>query len=195
MAVMMIAEVPGGSAEVYDRLNDEMGIRSSADLPEGCLSHVAGPTEDGILVVDVWESPEQLGRFVESRLAPAAEKAGMPEFTPRVLPVHNRVAAGNGTDAGVIMVIPLPQLSTDDYDHMVAAMPAHIADGTGHPSVSHTVAAADEGIIVVDIWGSIDEFAQFAENEIAPAVREMPPIDPQIVPVHNHLRSDVPVAR
>jgi hypothetical protein len=196
MAVMMIADVPGGSAEIYDRVNEEMGIRSNADLPEGCLSHVAGATDDGFLVVDVWESLEHCGRFVESRLAPAAEKVGMPEIAPRFLPVHNRIPAGKGTDSGVILVLAMPQLSTDDYDGLTDAMPAHIADGSAHPAVSHTVGAADEGIVVVDIWGSLDEFVQFAETQIAPAAGEqMPPLDPRIVPVHNHLRADVPVAR
>jgi len=195
MAVMMIAEVPGATTELYDRVNEEMGIRSSADLPEGALSHVAGATEEGLLAVDVWESPEQLGRFVETRLAPAAQKVGMPSFTPRVLPLHNRIAAGKGSHAGVILLMEMPMLSTAGYDALTAMMPAHVADGSAHPAVSHTVAADGDGVVVVDIWGSIDEFVEFAENEIAPAAgSQMPPIDPRIVPVHNHARADAPVA-
>jgi hypothetical protein len=195
MAVLMIAEVHGGTAEHHDRINEEMGIRSSAVLPEGCLSHAAGPTDDGLLVVDVWETPEHFGRFAESRLGPAAEKVGIPEITPRILPVHNRIAAGTGTGSGVIIMIELPGMSTGDYDRLIAGMSAHVADGTAHPAVSHIAAAADEGITVVDIWGSVEEFVEFAESQIAPAAGEqMPPIDPRIVPVHSHMRADVPVA-
>jgi hypothetical protein len=195
MAVMLIADVPGGTTDLYDRMNEEMGVRSQADLPAACLSHVAGATDDGLLVVDVWESPEELGRFMESRLAPAARKQGMPEFTPRILPVHNRIAAGKGTDAGVIIMIALHGLSTDDYDALTAAMPAHIADSSGHPAVSHTAAVDGDSVVVVDVWGSIDEFVNFAENEIAPAAGgQMPPIDPRVVPVHNYARADAPVA-
>jgi hypothetical protein len=196
MAVMMIAELPGVTAELYERVNEEAGIRSSADLPEGCLSHVAGPTDDGFLIVDVWESPEHFQRFVESTIMPVSEKLGLPQFDAQALPVHNRIPAGSGTNAGVLVMIPLPTVSTEQYDAMIAAMPAHVADGREHPAVSHAVAVDGEGVLVADVWGSVDEFVQFAENQVAPAAGSgMPPIDPRIVPVHNHLRADVPVAR
>jgi hypothetical protein len=187
MAVMIIMEVDGFGKDTYDQVNEEMGIRSADDLPEGCIAHAAGPTDSGFLVVDVWESPDAFGRFAESRLGPAAGKLGLPQLTPRMIPVHNRIHSGAGRASGAIVLIETP-LTPEQYDDLTARMPAHVADGSGHPAVSHTAGVEDGRIVVVDIWGSPEEFERFLGEQIAPAAGELPPMEPRIVPAHNHLR-------
>jgi heme-degrading monooxygenase HmoA len=191
MAVLMILDVPGGSPDQYDRVNEILGIRGSEDAPEGLVSHVAGRTDDGMLVVDVWESEGSLQRFVEQRLAAALADAGMPLSEPRVLPVHNHIAQGAGTSAGVIMMAELDALTPVRYDRIVAGMDAHVGDGSRHPAVSHVAGVTEAGgILVVDVWDSAESFGRFAETQMARAAEDvdMGSFEPRFVPVHNRLR-------
>jgi len=56
------------------------------------VQHVAAVTDDGLLVVDVWESPEAFGAFAESQIAPAAAAAGATApIEPRILPAIGRL--------------------------------------------------------------------------------------------------------
>src|SRR5207249_3873176 len=54
MAILIMGEIPANSDQ-YDQISRQMGI-SDDNLPEGLISHVAGPTDGGMEVVDVWES-------------------------------------------------------------------------------------------------------------------------------------------
>ena len=53
-AVVAIAEWEGVTADQYDEMINRMSVVDVA-LP-GSLFHVAGPTENGWRVVDVWDS-------------------------------------------------------------------------------------------------------------------------------------------
>jgi len=46
--------------------------------PKGLILHVAGPTDDGFRVIDVWESRDAWGRFHADRVAPALSALGGP---------------------------------------------------------------------------------------------------------------------
>jgi hypothetical protein len=46
-------------------------------LPDGARLLVMGPAEEGMRVVTIWDSHEQRERFLEERLAPAYEQAGL----------------------------------------------------------------------------------------------------------------------
>jgi hypothetical protein len=192
MAIMMIIEVPGGTVEQYDRANEIMGIRGDDDAPDGLISHVAGKTEDGLLVVDLWESEQALNRFMQERLGAALQQSGMPDARPRMLPVHNHIPAARDTNAGVIVLIEFDGLGTEQYDQLTSHMPAHVRDGSDHPAVSHAFAPTDGGAVVVDVWGSPEEFGQFAESQVAPAMSKAGlggrPIEPRFIPVYNHMR-------
>src|SRR6476660_8804670 len=102
MAVLMILEWEGVTPEQYKQVNDEMGIRSEADAPEGLIEHIAALTDDDELVIaDLWESDQALGKFFESRLAPALRKLEMPQSQPRILPVHNH-QRGTASEGNVL---------------------------------------------------------------------------------------------
>lgn len=90
MAFVVVFEAPGMTASQYDAVDralEAAGQRS----PAGRLYHVAAPTDDGWLVVDVWESEDQLAQFSET-LRPILEKAGAPLVQPRTFPAHNVIA-------------------------------------------------------------------------------------------------------
>jgi hypothetical protein len=189
MAVLMTLEVPGGTVEQYDRANEILGIAAESDAPPGLVSHVCGRTDDGVIMVDVWESLDALDRFAHDRLGDALRDAGMPEVRPDVEPAHN-VIHGAGTEANVIVMITAPGLTVEAYDGLVAGMDAHVGSGENHPAVLHVAAVDTDGNVhVVDLWDSAEAFDEFTRRQIGPAARDaLGPMEPRIVPVYKRLR-------
>ena len=92
MAIGMIMQFTGVHQEQYDAVMEKMGI--AANWPQGIVSHVAGATDVGWVVVDVWESRQQFDSFFETRLKPAFQAAGgLPEPKVTFFQVHNRFPA------------------------------------------------------------------------------------------------------
>ena len=80
MAVCMIFEAPGVTQAQYEQVRDEV---TSDGPPQGVRSHVAGPTESGWCVVEVWDSREAFDRFFSDKLQRALQRAnlnGQPRF-------------------------------------------------------------------------------------------------------------------
>ncbi len=191
MPVMMILDWEGVSPEQYARVNDTMGIHSDADVPEGLISHVAAIDDKGELtIVDLWESEQALGRFVETQLGPALAEAGIPQSQPRIHPVHNHLH-GSAAEDNVLILIEADDTSTDVYDRMAAEMPEHAGDSSGYPWHMHSVATDGTGIVVADLWPSEEAFGQFAAQRIGPAAQKhgMGPMRQKTLKVHNRLRS------
>jgi heme-degrading monooxygenase HmoA len=199
MPVLTMIDMPGVTVEQYERVNELMGIGDGDKAPKGLIEHVAGADENGMTVVDVWESEEALRAFVEGRLRPALAAAGIEpsDEGPRVHPIHNRLD-GAGSEPGVMVLIEVDDQGRQAYEKMITTMDAHAGDGSNHPSVSHTAARTDDGgLLVVDVWESPDAFGKFAEEEIGPAGAEagLGPIEPRMVPVHNTIRGKAGVRR
>ena len=95
MAVVYIFEVPGSGAEHYDEVMRRLG-----DNPPGRLYHVAGPYEDGWMVVDVWETEVEFEEFLAEKLIPAARAADFFASMPLKFPVHNIVEGQGASAAG-----------------------------------------------------------------------------------------------
>lgn len=92
MAVAMLMQAPGLTAEIYDSAMEHLEW-DEKDLPEGFISHYACPTSDGWLVFDVWESQEDFERFAQERLgaALAAATGGQaPPIEPQFFAIHNQ---------------------------------------------------------------------------------------------------------
>jgi hypothetical protein len=85
MAELLVLEFEGFGQADYEKVNEILGIDSETgegDWPEGILTHTAGPTENGWIVIEVWESQEHQDKFMKSRLGPALHTAGV-EGPPR----------------------------------------------------------------------------------------------------------------
>jgi hypothetical protein len=81
MATVMSMSWRGVTPEQYEaarKLVDWEG-----DVADGGLLHIAWFTDEGIRIVDLWESPEHFQRFVESRLMPGVREIGI-EGEPEV---------------------------------------------------------------------------------------------------------------
>jgi len=191
MAVLMVLDLPGATLEQYDRTNEILGIHGDEDAPDGLISHAAGPTDDGVLVVDVWESGEALQSFFDGRgVARAMQEAGAPPGEPRVLPLHNHFEGG-GARAGVLMLAELDDFATDTYDAMAATLTAHTPEDDTHPAVHHAAAVTESGgMLIVDIWESPEAFGAFAQEALAPAgeAAGIDPFEPRFVPIHNRIK-------
>jgi hypothetical protein len=192
MPVLIIMDIEGGTVEQYDHVDRLLGGMTPENAPPGLISHTAGVTDTGIFVADVWESPEAMQQAFEAQLGPALAEAGVPEAQPQIVPVHNHLH-GVGEEAGVIVIVEIDGMTTDDYDHMVADMTAHFDDGGGHPAVSHVAGASDTGLVVVDVWGSEEEFGEFAQSQIAPRAGDrMGAMTTRFAPVHKHVPVKTP---
>lgn len=85
MAVFLVIEVPGATREQYEAVVKGLG---EPELGEGQSYHVAGPSDGGWCVVDVWESREHFDRFVQERLGEQLQRAGLSQPNITEVPVH-----------------------------------------------------------------------------------------------------------
>ena len=86
MSVAVVYDVPGMTEAQYDQVMRDLDDAGAA-VPSGRVAHVAAGVPGGWWVMDVWESPEHLERFVPV-LVPILVGAGVTPPTPIVLPVH-----------------------------------------------------------------------------------------------------------
>jgi hypothetical protein len=93
MAVMMMMEWSGVTREQYDAVRKIVNFEGNA--PKGGLFHVAAFTDSGLRVNDLWERAEDFQSFVEQRLMPGVQQAGIAgEPKVQILPAYNVFASG-----------------------------------------------------------------------------------------------------
>jgi hypothetical protein len=95
MAVAVEMNFPGATLEQYDKVLDKMGLTPGGAGPPGAISHWVTKTDDGIRIVDVWESKERYAQFAEAQIGPYAKEVGFPdEPEVRFSDVHNYFTSG-----------------------------------------------------------------------------------------------------
>ena len=81
MAEIVILDFEGVGEADYDAINEKLGIdpvANSGDWPAGMRSHISGWDDDGNFhVIEVWDSREAQGEFMNSRLGPAFGATGV----------------------------------------------------------------------------------------------------------------------
>ncbi len=90
MAVAIVMDFPGATLEQYDQVIDLMGLTPGGPVPPGAMFHWVTQTDDGIRVVDVWETQEQFEKFAAEEIGPKTQAAGIqgpPSMTFH--PIHN----------------------------------------------------------------------------------------------------------
>ena len=90
--VVVLIETPEFGPDEYDEVIRDMPSHAG-DAGHPAVSHTAAIDGGGLVVVDVWESPEAFGHFAETELGPIAGKAGydLSAAEPRFVPVHYRL--------------------------------------------------------------------------------------------------------
>ena len=95
MKAVAVHQVPSLTQERYEEVvrrltNGKRRLESPSDLPvDGLLVHVAVQTENGFMVLDVFESEEASDRFSEAT-RPTAQAVGIEE-PPGIYPAHTFV--------------------------------------------------------------------------------------------------------
>jgi hypothetical protein len=187
MAVLMTLEVPGGTTAQYDRTKELTGIAGEQDVPPGLITQMCGVTDDGIVIVDVWDSVSSLDEFARTRLEAALDEAEMPEGMLRTSPVHD-LLFGAGKEPNMLVLLEVPGLTIDEYDAIVARMPSRSGQGEDHPAVIHVAAVEPDGCRIAALWDSEAAYTAFAERELLPAVGQPRHFLLRIWPVYSCLR-------
>jgi hypothetical protein len=79
MAVAIDMRFRGATLDQYDRVMQLMGLKQGGPTPPGAISHFVTETDDGIRVVDVWESREVFDKFAQEHIGPKTREAGITE--------------------------------------------------------------------------------------------------------------------
>ena len=83
MAVVLVADIPGMSSEMYRQAIDE--VRAKLKTAPGFMAHAATPTPQGFRVTEIWESRDDCTRFLQTTIMPMAQQVGIPPFQPEIL--------------------------------------------------------------------------------------------------------------
>lgn len=84
MPIGALFEADGFTRDDYEAVSARVG----QEPPEGCLVHIAGPTESGWRVIEVWNTEDEQRRFQEGRLNPAFDEAGIQRVVASYFEVH-----------------------------------------------------------------------------------------------------------
>ena len=88
MATAYLFEIAGGTQAMYDEAIKKLEA-VGAGAPKGRTYHVAGPTDNGWRVVDVWDSQADWDAFMQGSLAAIMKEVGMPMPAISPFPAHN----------------------------------------------------------------------------------------------------------
>ena len=96
MAVAVEMNFSGATLDQYDQVLGKMGLTPGGAGPAGAISHWAAKTDDGLRVVDVWQSREVFDRFAQEQIGPYTREVGFesePEI--RFYEVHSYFTPGS----------------------------------------------------------------------------------------------------
>jgi hypothetical protein len=90
MAVAIEMNFRGATTDQYDQIIEKMGLTPGGGTPQGAISHWVAKTDDGIRVVDVWETREAFDQYAAEKIFPYSAEAGITdEPETRFYDVHN----------------------------------------------------------------------------------------------------------
>ena len=78
MAVAFEMNFRGATLDQYDQILQKMGLTPGGATPPGAISHWAAETDEGLRVVDVWETKEAYEQFAQEQIGPFSQQAGIP---------------------------------------------------------------------------------------------------------------------
>ncbi len=90
MAVGVQIYFRGATLEQYDEVAEVLGLLPGSPMPWQGLFHWVTKTDDGIRVIDVWQSRDAFEKFVEEKVVPIYRDIGVTD-PPEIefFDVHN----------------------------------------------------------------------------------------------------------
>lgn len=88
---MVQFDMPGLTSEQYEKVWEDLR-GAGQENPKGLLHHMGAATENGWMVVDVWESEDRFREFGKT-LKPILASNGIPDMEPKILPIHYMYSA------------------------------------------------------------------------------------------------------
>jgi hypothetical protein len=85
-----ILRFPDATLDQYDRVIEKMDLGGQA--PENAHFHWVTQTDEGLLVVDVWETPEAFQAFADEKIGPLTAEEGMNPPQIEQHEVHNTLS-------------------------------------------------------------------------------------------------------
>lgn len=90
MPVGVRIDLPGVTLEWYDEVIEAAGFLPGGPTPTDALSHWVTTTDDGICIVEVWESREAFKRNAKRRTGLIMDEVGVPDDTAiEFFEIHN----------------------------------------------------------------------------------------------------------
>jgi heme-degrading monooxygenase HmoA len=83
MAVVLIADIPGMTADTYRQAIGQ--VRDQLKTAPGFVAHAGTATPQGFRVTEIWETREDCTRFLQSTIMPMAQQVGLPPFQPELI--------------------------------------------------------------------------------------------------------------
>jgi hypothetical protein len=90
MAIAVELNFKGATLDQYDQILQKTGLTPGGATPPGAICHWVAATDDGMRVVDVWETQEAYDQYTAEVIFPYSAEVGItdpPEM--RVYEVHN----------------------------------------------------------------------------------------------------------
>ncbi len=94
MAVAVEMEIVGGTLDQYDQVIKKMGFRPGGSGGPNGMFHWVTKTDNGLRIVDVWETKEQFERFAREKIGPLSAEAGLPQPKITFHEIHNYLTKG-----------------------------------------------------------------------------------------------------
>jgi hypothetical protein len=95
MATVMLMHWREATPEQYDQVRGK--ARWDQDVPDGAKLHVCGFADDGMHILDIWESEQAFNTYFQQRIGPAVQEVGIqgqPDVT--FYPTHGVFAPALG---------------------------------------------------------------------------------------------------
>jgi hypothetical protein len=83
-----------GTLDQYDRVVKKMGFTPRGNGAPHALFHWVAKTQDGFVVVDVWDSKAEFDKFAQTRIGPLSAEEGLAPPIVKVHEVHNYLFGG-----------------------------------------------------------------------------------------------------
>ena len=91
--IAVLFESPGGTQEQYDASTKKLKEAGVVTV-KGLLYHIAGPTENGWCVVEVWKSQEDMDAYSRDHIGKVLQEVGVPKPEMHQFSVYNITVGG-----------------------------------------------------------------------------------------------------